>query len=263
MAEQRPSTTSPAAMLPGFGPSALLVVTLVVPDAVARMASPLWGLIAILALVLPARLLHVPLWGFEALACLFAGRMIATELHLPYPLTILVPLTLLIAWAVLRKFSLREGLWARGGFTTHWRLAVGIAAASIAVLGCWLVWHFPVRGWALIPAWPPAALVPLGIAFAVFNATVEELVFRSMLLTGLSRSFGAFRGQFAQAWFFGLFHVSGGVPDDASGFVLAMAFGIAMGYLLVRTRSLLSPIVSHAIVDLFIFWILVASRPPI
>lgn len=244
----------------------------------ASLASWGWGLV-VLGLHGPF-LVDVPVWPFalgSALlalvirrrpigavlavsACYWAGvsAMIWLAEQVPwvpfgYPWYSLVPLLFMLAWM---RLSGRERLVWRGRMT-GWvgpgsATALGLVAA--AVLYVWLGRHPETHALvsSLLPAWPTLGLIGLALAFAVFNAWLEETMYRGCYQQALIPAIGIGPAILIQGTLFGALHVIGGVPSGALGGVLAGLFGIAMGWLAHRSGGLRLPILAHAIADLAI-----------
>ena len=127
---------------------------------------------------------------------------------------------------------------------------VGIAAV---VLGPILAKPFfgPVSSispdpWTLVPA----------LAFAIANASMEEVAYRGALLRWLAPVTGAASALALQALVFGLAH---GAGTDFTGSPLPVmaataASGLVLGALALRTRSLLLPIAIHVALDIPVFY---------
>lgn len=98
------------------------------------------------------------------------------------------------------------------------------------------------------------AVVP-AVLFGVANATLEEVVYRGVVLRWTERSLGTLGAILVQAAAFGLAHtgsdfISSPVPVLATMFVL----GILAGLIVKRTGSLLVPIIVHAAFDISIYY---------
>ena len=106
---------------------------------------------------------------------------------------------------------------------------------------------------AMMPDWPVWGLVPLGVAFAVVNASLEEAIYRGVVQDALERTIGVGNAALVlQAAAFAVLHVYGGFPRGAAGLGLTFVYGLAMGVLRRRSGGLLAPIVAHTITDLMI-----------
>lgn len=129
-------------------------------------------------------------------------------------------------------------------------LAVGIAATFIGLAVAEPFFGpLPValgNGWALFPA----------LVFAIANASMQEAVYRGVLLRWLMRSHGVLLAMAGQAVVFGLAH---GVGSDFAGSPLPViaataAGGAAFGAIALRTGSLLLPVALHAALDIPIYY---------
>jgi membrane protease YdiL (CAAX protease family) len=178
-----------------------------------------------------------------------------------WPWMFLIPV--LLYWALLLSFRpLRlTATWLRVGRPT---LAMWIAAATVAVgsAACLLLWFNlarpDVKGQAgLIPTWSSGRLVFLGVGFALFNAAVEEMIWRGVVFDTLERTgLPTVPVVLMQAVSFGVVHLHG-FPSGNIGILLASAYGAILGFLRSQTRGLLVPFVAHAATDFSIFEILV------
>jgi membrane protease YdiL (CAAX protease family) len=102
---------------------------------------------------------------------------------------------------------------------------------------------------AVVGAVAPAVL------FGVANASLEEVVYRGVLLRWTERSLGTLGAIIIQAAAFGLAHtgsdfISSPVPVLATMFVA----GILAGFIVKRTGSLLVPIIVHAAFDIPLYY---------
>ena len=101
----------------------------------------------------------------------------------------------------------------------------------------------------------PSALLP-ALLFAIANASMEETVYRGVLLRWVMRSHGTAVAMAVQAAAFGLAH---GVGGDFAGSPLPVvaataAGGLAFGAIALRTGSLILPIAIHAALDIPIYY---------
>ncbi len=106
---------------------------------------------------------------------------------------------------------------------------------------------------------PPWVLFGVFIPFfALANAFTEEAVFRGVIQEALARTLNrAFPVLILQASAFAAFHFLAGFPNGYIGYLMALVYGIALGYLRVRTGGLLAPCVTHIFADLVIGYYLV------
>jgi membrane protease YdiL (CAAX protease family) len=105
-----------------------------------------------------------------------------------------------------------------------------------------------------IPVW----LFPLaGLGFSVFNAAMEEFVFRGVVMQALDSAFGPDSRPIAiQAWLFGAMHYREGFPNGAGGLAMAFVYGIMLGVIRRRSQGMLAPWIAHVCADIVIFAIL-------
>jgi len=158
----------------------------------------------------------------------------------------------LVRWAGWPGFAVPAGrlggreVLASLGFT---------ALASGALVAWWLVVRPPFDDLtAMLPSWPWPALIVLGLAFAIANAALEELLFRGLLFDALQRDGGLSEWATvgAQAAVFGLLHLHG-FPRGWAGVGLAVIYGLMMGALRVWAGGLLAPWLGHVLVNAGMF----------
>jgi CAAX protease family protein len=178
-----------------------------------------------------------------------------------WPWIFLVPV--LLYWALLQSFRpLRlTATWLRMGHPTlpMWIAAAAVAVGSAVSLLLWFKLARPdVKSQAgLIPMWSPAGLVLLGVGFALFNAALEEMIWRGVVYDALERArLPTTLVVLMQAVSFGVVHLHG-FPSGSFGILLASAYGAILGVLRAQTRGLLVPFVTHAVTDFSIFEILI------
>lgn len=138
----------------------------------------------------------------------------------------------------------------------------GLALALGALLAVGIISTFigpavaePFFGPLPVAVGNPSALFP-ALLFAVANASMEETVYRGVLLRWLMRSRGPVLAMAVQAAVFGLAH---GVGSEFAGSPLPVmaataAAGLAFGAISLRTGSLLLPIALHVALDIPIYY---------
>ncbi|AIT09208.1 hypothetical protein LO80_03950 [Candidatus Francisella endociliophora] len=92
-------------------------------------------------------------------------------------------------------------------------------------------------------------LIPVG---ALLNAVVEEVIFRGIIQTELSRISSVFIAIFLQAFLFAGFHYAGGFPNGLSGFAMTFVYAFALGTTRFKVKGLLAPIITHTFADMTI-----------
>lgn len=98
-----------------------------------------------------------------------------------------------------------------------------------------------------LPLWP---FLFGALAFAVLNAVAEEFVYRGILFHALL-PFGASLAVLLQAAAFGAIHLHG-FPSGWWGVAMATVYGVALGWLRLRTDGLLAPTAVHVSADVVI-----------
>ena len=143
--------------------------------------------------------------------------------------------------------------WTRG--EVRLGLVLLVAVSSAAGLVAWTILAQPdlERAMAMVPEAPAAVLVLGAIGFAIVNATLEELVFRGVLQSSLAEATGSMPVAIVlAAAAFGLAHLHG-VPNGWLGAAMAGTWALVLGWVRVRTRGLVTPILGHIVADLVIF----------
>ena len=165
-----------------------------------------------------------------------------------YALTVFCvgPLRRTVTW-----LRLGRGGWDVAGAT----LAIIVVASAALVL--WYVWLTPdLRDMTdVLREIPFPSLVALGVAFALFNALLEEILFRGILYEALDAEYGRRWAVMIQGVIFGVVHTQG-VPRGALGMIMASVYGVMLGWLRHLSRGMLWPFVAHIFADATIFLLL-------
>lgn len=193
--------------------------------------------------------------------CLYLG--LALKFHwFVWPAYLAVPIFAAIAVGFIRGFQGDYFAVARlGRFgLTEWALVLLTALVSAAGLLLWVRLLEPdlARFKAMVPHWSVAGLVGAGLVFVVVNATLEEFIWRGILLRWLRSFAPQVWAVLIQALCFGAWHYTG-FPGGIVGAALATVYGAILGTLALRSRGLVAPIIAHIGADAVIFAI-VASR---
>ena len=182
-------------------------------------------------------------------------------LELPWPFLFLLPL--LLFWLLGRLFprlSTSHSWLVRGRLNPKslgWSIPT-ILLSSGALL-TWLSLTHPDLSdlVAILPRTHFALLILLGIAFAVLNSTIEELVFRGIMWSGLEAAFKRpWLTLLLQALLFGVVHING-FPRGLLGVLMASSYGFFIGLIRYYSKGLWIPIVAHFFADATIFTLLV------
>lgn len=96
-------------------------------------------------------------------------------------------------------------------------------------------------------------LLLISMVMFVFVAAVEELIFRSILITRLEKVFGSMNSLLLSSLLFGIMHAGYGLPEEV---LFATVFGVILGFIFQKTRSFLFIVVIHGIANVALFGIL-------
>lgn len=181
--------------------------------------------------------------------------------YLVWPLPLLVPL-MVYAVGVGAVPALRRSMgWIRSGKMTPPVVLLVLATSlcsGIALVGWVRLTHADIaHHMAQMPQWPVWVYPFAGIGFAMVNATMEEAVFRGIIMQALDRTLG--EGALSvgvQAVPFAAFHYLSGFPNGVIGVALVLIYGVMLGSLRRWSRGLLAPLAAHVVADLVIFAIL-------
>jgi membrane protease YdiL (CAAX protease family) len=131
---------------------------------------------------------------------------------------------------------------------------VALVVVSATILLIFHQWAPPQLGpaAAVLASLEPAALAAVGLAFAMLNAFVEEVLFRGVILHHLTHALGAWLAVLAQALAFGMLHLDG-YPYGPVGVALTFAYALLLGALRLRSGGLLAVWIAHVCADVVIF----------
>ena len=137
---------------------------------------------------------------------------------------------------------------------------VACAAVTPVALIAWFVLFRPdvTNITAGIPKVGPVIAILGGLAFAVINATGEELIWRGVIQTRLSTFMAPREAIFLQALSFGAQHAHG-FPRGVIGVALAGTWAIGLGLLRKKADGLLASILAHIVADAIIAAIVIST----
>ena len=96
-------------------------------------------------------------------------------------------------------------------------------------------------------------LLLISMVMFVFVATVEELIFRSILITRLEEVFGSKNSLLLSSLLFGVMHAGYGLLEEV---VFATFFGVILGFIFQKTRSFPFIVVIHGTANVLLLGIL-------
>jgi membrane protease YdiL (CAAX protease family) len=177
------------------------------------------------------------------------------------PLSILAPLVLYVAVAIIVP-QLRHSIgWIQRGSinSESLKLIVFTVVISAVALIAWVLLSKPdiEHHLALIPELPFWAYPLAGIGFAIFNAAMEEAIFRGIIMEALDSALGAgYWSVGIQTVSFAALHYLAGFPSGVLGFFLVLVYGIILGIIRRLSKGMLASLVAHIAADITIFSIL-------
>lgn len=140
-----------------------------------------------------------------------------------------------------------------------WSVAgVVVTSTSVLLVFCRVAPPRIGTGASFLTALTPWSIVIAGVAFALLNALVEELLFRGAVLHHLGHALGRWTAVLVQALAFGMLHLNG-YPYGPVGVGLAFMYGLLLGAMRLRSGGLLAPWIAHVLTDLVIFVLIVST----
>jgi membrane protease YdiL (CAAX protease family) len=191
------------------------------------------------------------------LICLVVPQFFAALLI--WPLYLLVPLVG-YAFTVSCVPALRHSVtWLRLG-RSGWdvvgaTLVIIVVASSALVMWFAFCEHDLHKMTDVLQTIPYTSLILLGVAFSIFNALLEEILFRGIFYEALEAEYGPWRTVLFQGVLFGIVHAQG-VPSGALGVVMASLYGVMLGWLRYYSGGMLWSFVAHIFADATIFLLL-------
>jgi len=179
-----------------------------------------------------------------------------------YPFSDLTFLLLYIYVVILIPPLRGSAGWLRSGkfdATTWTFIAVTIVIPIIALM-LWVHFLSPDLGRYsnMVPQFPLWLIALYVVANAMFNAALEETIWRGVMLEALDSALGP--GVWAlviQAVSFGMAHYRSGFPNGIIGAAMAAIFGIMLGIIRRKSKGILACWLAHTAVDAAIFTMIV------
>jgi membrane protease YdiL (CAAX protease family) len=152
--------------------------------------------------------------------------------------------------------------WRRGEIDRSTWLWMAIAAVSATgALLLWAMWTDNLGIGATmaqsLSAFPRAVVFALIVpVFAASNALAEECFFRGVVQSALKDLFSVPVILLLQASVFASAHYAAGFPNGVVGYAMTFVYAAMLGYLRVRSKGLLAPVLTHFCADLTIGYFL-------
>lgn len=199
---------------------------------------------------------HLSLFGllWVTLPFLFAAIQ-------PWPFSMLIPLVVYGIMVAARPPLRHSSGWLRRGRLGSDILRLVLAAVVVSSVAL-VIWYMAVRpdlsrNLRYMPQMPIWVFPFAGLAFAMGNAALEEIIFRGIIMDALDSAFGPGRVAVAlQAVPFAIFHYVAGFPRGGWGLLMTFVYGLMLGIIRRRARGMLAPWLAHMAADSTIFVIL-------
>lgn len=179
----------------------------------------------------------------------------------PWPLNILAPLVAYVAVINMAPLLRHSVGWIRRGNINSDVIKLIIATifiSSIALIG-WVILTKPgiEHHLVLVPELPYWTYPFIGFGFAIFNAVMEEAIFRGIVMEALDSALGAgYWSVGIQAIPFAALHYFTGFPNGILGFIMVLIYGVILGTIRRLSKGMLAPLAAHVAADITIFSIL-------
>lgn len=238
----------------------LLSLVFVIPNAAGMMIyAVLAGILALSIIIKAKYAIHTTLFVFLWLLLV----NLIPQLQI-WPLSLFVPLVV-YGLGVSTITPLRQSIgwihWGRIDQQVARSMIVTVLLASASLIA-WALLTKPdlKHHLALIPDLPFWVYPIAGIGFGIFNALMEEIIFRGILMETLDSALGARHlSMTIQAVPFAALHYLAGFPNGPLGAAMVFVYGVMLGYTRRQSKGMLAPLLTHIIADLTIFAILTAT----
>lgn len=175
-----------------------------------------------------------------------------------YPFSQLT-LLLLYAYVVLMIPVLRGSVgWLRMGKldAQMWMYILATIVISCTALVAWVHFFSPdlQRYVGTLPKWPDGLMYLYGLLFCMFNAVLEEITWRGVIMEALDSALGpAACSVIIQAASFAVAHYLNGFPNGKIGSAMVFVYGLMLGFIRRKSRGLAACWIAHAAADFTIF----------
>lgn len=175
-----------------------------------------------------------------------------------YPFSELTLLAL-YAYVVLIIPALRGSVgWLRVGRLDAqiWIYVLATIVISCAALLAWVHWFSRdlTRYVGTLPKWPDGLMYLYGLLFCMFNAALEEIIWRGVIMEALDSALGpAIGATLLQAASFAAAHYLNGFPNGKIGAAMVFIYGLMLGVIRRKSRGLAACWIAHAAADFAIF----------
>jgi membrane protease YdiL (CAAX protease family) len=213
------------------------------PPAAWEVAPPTTRLRLWLQLVLPLIVTGLGLLAFYALAAPFVRKLPIPAVVITLPVALLIEIVIPLVVVVALGASFREIGFGPG--YRSWRVGGALVLLNLLLIGL-----------ILVAGWSTPTVVLLGTIPSFLTAALpEEILFRGIVMTRLSRLFGTGWGISLSSLLFGLYHIGTNMAGRDLGTALALCIvsqaigGLGFAILFLRTHTILAVVLAHGMGD--------------
>lgn len=137
-----------------------------------------------------------------------------------------------------------------------WIYVLLTIAISSAALVAWVHFIHPDLSGSvgLLPPLPPVQMYLYGLAFCMFNAAREEIIWRGVIMEALDSALGPASGSvILQAASFAVAHYVSGFPNGIIGSTMVFIYGLMLGAIRRKSRGMAACWIAHSAADFTIF----------
>jgi membrane protease YdiL (CAAX protease family) len=162
-----------------------------------------------------------------------------------YTVIVIAPLRQSAAWVRIGKF----------GWLIWFLIVATIVVSSIALI-VWVKVLSPdlSRYSSLIPNQPVAMILVFGLLFCTFNAALEEITWRGVMMQALDGTFGpGVLSIVIQAASFAVAHYRNGFPNGIIGCLMVFVYGLMLGTIRRKSKGMAACWLAHVAADFTIY----------
>lgn len=218
-----------------------------------------WLPFRVLILMLPLAIISRSIYAVHLNLLLLCFCFIRYFPHLTMGTFANLTAIVLYAYAVLfiKELSHSVGWLRLGRFTpTVWMLILATIIISCLALILWVHFLSPdlSRYRSLVPNTPLPLTLLFGFGFCTFNAAVEEVIWRGVMMEALDSAFGpGLLTMLIQALSFAVAHFLYGFPNGLTGCAMVFVYGIMLGIIRRKSKGIAGCWVAHSAADFTIF----------
>jgi uncharacterized protein len=170
-----------------------------------------------------------------------------------------ITLLVLYAYVVMLIPALRGSVgWLRAGTMNGliWILILVTIVISCAALVAWAHFLSPdlSRYTNLLSGLPVWLMFPFGLGFCMFNAALEEITWRGVMMEALDSALGpGICPVIVQAASFAVAHYRSGFPNGIIGTLMVFVYGLMLGVIRRKSKGMAGCWIAHAAADFTIF----------